>query len=132
MNELLQAMLEIQEQQLVRNKKPDRNPSLAALRQKVPQQVLAHLDRLLQRGKKGVALLRNGVCAECHMHVPIGVVATIMHDRDIQLCANCGRYLYLPKEEMTAAAAQPAPPAPKPRRKKTSPTTPSDVQQSSD
>jgi hypothetical protein len=126
MNELLQRLLEIQELQLVRNKKPDRNPTLAALREKVPPQILAHLDRLLDRGKKGVATAHNGVCMECHMRIPIGDVATLMHGNDIQLCANCGRYLYLPKTEMPSNQPPPAPP--KPKRKKKNVTETADVQ----
>ena len=120
-------MLDIQELQLIRQKKPERNPTLAALRAKVPAPILAHLDRLLGRGKKGVAILRNSVCAECHMQVPIGTRMTLMHGRDIQLCSNCGRYLCLPKEE-------PPPPVPpeasaaKPKRKKRKLTETADAQ----
>ncbi|MBI2950168.1 MAG: hypothetical protein HYY23_21240, partial [Verrucomicrobia bacterium] len=110
MTDLLQTMLEIQELQLIRNKKPERNPTLAALRQKVPAQILAHLDRLLDRGKKGVAVAHNGVCMECHMRIPIGDVATLMHGNDIQLCANCGRYLYLPESELPSHQPPPPPP----------------------
>lgn len=125
MNELLRTLLEIQDLQLVRNKKPDRNPTLAALRQKVPAQILAHLDRLIDRGKKGVATAHNGVCMECHMRIPIGDIATLMHGVDIQLCANCGRYLYLPKEELPAS---PPPAPPKSKRKKKNVTETADVQ----
>jgi hypothetical protein len=126
MNELLQTMLEIQELQLTRNKKPDRNPTLAALRLKVPAQILVHLDRLLDRGKKGVAIAHNGVCAECHMRIPIGDIATLMHGTDIQLCANCGRYLYLPAQQMPSHQPPAAPP--KPKRKKKNLTETADVQ----
>jgi len=89
------------------------------LRAKVPPQILGHYDRLRARGRKGLALVRdNNVCAECHMQVPIGTVITIMRGDDIQLCGNCGRYLYVnekPAEGVSAPA--PAPPAaPKAKR----------------
>jgi hypothetical protein len=76
------------------------------------------------RGKKGLAAVNNQVCAGCHMHVPMGVIITLKHGRDVQLCENCGRYLYLPEE--AAAAGVPTPPVAKPvraprRRKKTAP-----------
>jgi hypothetical protein len=32
------------------------------------------------------------------MHVPRGVVLTLMRGEDIQLCENCGRYLYLSEQ----------------------------------
>jgi len=54
------------------------------------------------------------------MHLPIGVVTTLMHDDDIQLCDNCGRYLYLPeatKADVPKPTAKPGP-ARKPRKSK--------------
>jgi hypothetical protein len=81
------------------------------LRAKVPPQVLGHYDRLRARGKKGLALVReNNVCAECHVQVPLGTVITLMKGADIQLCGNCGRYLYV----LEKPVEPPAPPAPKP------------------
>jgi predicted nucleic acid-binding Zn-ribbon protein len=91
------------------------------LRAKVPPQILGHYDRLRARGKKGLALVRdNRVCAECHMQVPVGVVGTVMKGEDIQLCGNCGRYLFVlekPVEPTPAAAPAPPKPARKPRKK---------------
>jgi predicted nucleic acid-binding Zn-ribbon protein len=92
------------------------------LRAKVPPQVLGHYDRLRARGKKGLALVRdNRVCVECHVQVPLGTVATIMKGEDIQLCGNCGRYLYVldkPTAPVPAPASPPEPaPKPKPARK---------------
>ena len=88
---------------------------MAELRAKIPSQILGHYDRLVARGKKGVAALRGQVCSACHMQVPLGVVMNLRHAQDIQLCENCGRYLYLPPEGEAEAAAPAA--APKPARK---------------
>lgn len=94
------------------------------LRGTVPQPVLAHYDRLVARGKKGVAIVRNQVCTGCHMRLPIGTINTLMQHQDIQLCDSCGRYLYL-FPETAPAASEPASaskvatkPARKPRKKK--------------
>lgn len=92
---------------------------LEQLRSQVPPQILGHYDRLRARGKKGLALVRNNkVCAECNMQVPIGTVVTIIKGADIQLCGNCGRYLFV---EETPPAVENAPaatgePAEKPKR----------------
>jgi hypothetical protein len=72
------------------------------------------------RGKKGVAIARNGVCIECHMRIPIGVLATLTMGADIQLC-SCGRYLFLPA---ALPAAPPIPAKPKRRSKKAAATPP--------
>lgn len=65
------------------------------LRTGVPVPILAHYDRLVARGKKGVAIARNGVCGECHLRITVGKLAALSTGTDIQLCDNCGRYLYL-------------------------------------
>ncbi len=89
------------------------------LRNRVPQPVLGHYDRLVARGKKGVALVRNQVCTGCHMRLPIGTINTLMQAHDIQLCDSCGRYLYLAEEPAAPAEPAPAPkPAPKARKRR--------------
>jgi hypothetical protein len=108
--ELLETMLQIQELQLVQGKKPARNPTLAALRGKVPPPILAHLDRLIVRGKKGVAIARNFTCSECHMKIPVGTVTVLMRGGDIQLCGSCGRYLHL-EAALSPGSPAAAPPA---------------------
>ena len=91
---------------------------LEELRQGVPPQIQGHFDRLLDRGKRGVALVRHGVCCDCHMRVAIGVLATLSRGDDIQLCGTCGRYLRLDASEPSSEAAPtPAPKATKRKRK---------------
>ncbi len=116
-----------------RDKSPEGEARIQALRTAIPAPILGHYDRLLQRGKKGVAVIRNGVCTECHMRVAIGVLATVMRREDIQLCGNCGRYLYLPPEvPVPAATPAPAPaaaaPEAKPAARKRKPKTVANVQ----
>ena len=85
------------------------------LRVQVPPQILGHYERLRARGKKGLALVRNQVCTECHVHIPIGTIITVMKGLDIQLCGNCGRYLFI-EDQPAPAPAAPPPPAPKVKR----------------
>jgi len=87
---------------------------IADLRALIPEPILGHYDRLRARDKKGVAQVRNQVCAGCHMRLPIGVITTLMQDRDIQLCDSCGRYLYL---ELQVAPVEPVVPV-KPVKKR--------------
>lgn len=86
----------------------EKEAAIRELRGKIPTQILAHFDRFQIRDKKGVAIVRNGVCSECHMRVAIGVLATLMHGDDIQLCGSCGRYLYLPEDARLAMIQPPA------------------------
>ena len=122
MNELLQNLVKLQSLEFAGVKDKNTEASLAVLRAKIPSQMLGHYDRLVAHGKKGLAAVRDQVCTGCHMHLPIGVVTTLMHDDDIQLCDNCGRYLYLPeatKAEVPKPTAKPGP-ARKPRKSKSS------------
>jgi len=120
MNELLQNLVELQSLEFEKITGKAAEPAIAELRGKIPPQILGHYDRLVAHGKKGLAAVRDQVCTGCHMHLPIGVVTTLMHDDDIQLCDNCGRYLYLPeatKAEVPKPTAKPGP-ARKPRKSK--------------
>jgi hypothetical protein len=86
---------------------PDQDAAVQRLRQKIPAPVLGHYDRLRVRGKKGVALVRNGVCAGCHMRLASGIYATLVRAEDIMICDTCGRYLHI-----IPAPAVPEAPAP--------------------
>ena len=83
----------------------DRTPSeaeqkeITGLRAAVPAPILGHYSRLIARNKKGVAVVRNQVCSGCQMRLPMGVITTLMRNADIQICDNCGRYLYLPESK---------------------------------
>src|ERR1700742_1541556 len=91
---------------------------IADLRAAVPEPILGHYNRLRARDKKGVAVVRNQVCSGCHMRLPIGVITTLMQDRDIQLCDSCGRYLYL---ELQETPVEPEPVAKPVKKRKSKP-----------
>jgi predicted nucleic acid-binding Zn-ribbon protein len=117
MIELLQTLLKLQALEFEEVEAKVSEATIAALRAKVPPQVLGHYDRLVARGKKGVAMVRGQVCTGCHMRLPIGTIMTLKHDEDIQLCESCGRYLYLAPEAETETA-EPAESAPAPKAAK--------------
>jgi len=79
-------------------------PATAKLRVQVPAPVLAHFDRLIAQGRKGVAEVHHGVCSACHLRLPAAVTATGATDEDLHLCENCGAYLRFVDE--TAAPAK--------------------------
>jgi hypothetical protein len=89
------------------------------LRASIPDGMLSNYDRARARGRKGIALLRNQVCANCRMRSPIAV-AIALKAGAVQACGNCGLYLCLDPEEPAAApkALDPSTTPPKKRRKK--------------
>jgi predicted nucleic acid-binding Zn-ribbon protein len=115
MKALLQNLIQLQSLEFGGVKDTNIETARAELRAQIPSSILGHYDRLVARGKKGLAAVHGQVCSGCHMQVPLGVVVTLRHGQDLQLCENCGRYLYLPPAVKTETA-EPAI-SPKPEKK---------------
>jgi len=86
---------------------PEQEAKIRQLRKKVPTPVLAHFDRIIAQGRRGVALVRHGVCCECHVRVSAGTTASLVRPKDLYLCESCGRYLLLAPEETPETAEAP-------------------------
>src|SRR5258708_24711094 len=97
MSDYLANLVKLQSLEFNETSEKNTESQRAELRAIIPAPILAHYDRLVARGKKGVAIVRNQVCTGCHMRLPIGTINTVMQHQDIQLCDSCGRYLYLPE-----------------------------------
>src|SRR6478736_241059 len=93
MNPIIENLLQIQALELSTNPIPTGDPSVKLLRKEIPPDVLIHFDRFLERGKQGIAFVRNGVCAQCHMQVAIGLLASLQRPENLHRCQNCGVYL---------------------------------------
>jgi len=93
-----------------------RAATLQKLRETVPAPMLAHYLRLLGIGRNSVALVRRGICSECHIRIPVSTIGSLMKPTDIQVCESCGCYLLLPEDE-NPLAAQPAKPVAAARRR---------------
>jgi predicted nucleic acid-binding Zn-ribbon protein len=115
MNALLQNLIKLQAIEFEETTEKSAGATIAELRGRIPPQIIGHYDRLVAQGKKGVTAVRGEVCASCHIRVPIGAITTLKRGEDIQLCENCGRYLYLPD---TTEAEIPPPAAPPKRARK--------------
>src|ERR1019366_9221820 len=98
MKELFQHLLQLQELESGDLSGGSVEAAISQVRRKIPLPVLEHYDRLTARGKTGMAAVRHQVCMGCHMRIPIGAVIRLMHPDDVQMCDNCGRYLYLPTD----------------------------------
>ena len=109
-NELLQNLIKLQSLEFGGSDDKKTEAAMTELRTKIPSQILAHYDRIVVKGKKGITLVRDQVCTGCHMRVPIGAVLSLRHGEDIQLCESCGRYLYLAPETEAVPAAPTASP----------------------
>ena len=77
----------------------DTEREILAAREKVPKPMLDRFDRFIARGKRGVAVVRQGVCSECHLRITPGTLASLAYTSEIHVCDHCGRYLFLPETE---------------------------------
>jgi predicted CXXCH cytochrome family protein len=104
MKHMMESLIALQDLQLKSGAQTGAaKEEITKLRANVPDPVLAHFDRLLARGKKGIALVKNGVCTGCHLKVSSGTFGNLWNTNEIHLCATCGRYLYLPPQAETEA-----------------------------
>ncbi len=105
MNPFIETMYVLQRRAQTNTRPADASPSgITELRARVPAPVLAHFDRLVALGRKGVAEVRNGVCGACHLRLPAATTAPGSNHDDLQLCENCGAYLVFPSAEEAVAA----------------------------
>lgn len=117
MRKIMEHLLAIQNYRLnARRHSPAVLAEIEQRRANVPAPILAHFERMVARGKKGVAVVRDGVCTDCHLRLTTGKLANLAADNDIWLCDNCGRYLYLPEAEKAGAAEIPAVKPPRAKR----------------
>lgn len=100
MNKTIEDLLALQNLELGEAKKPR---EILALRKAIPEKTLMQYDRLQKRGKKGVALVRNGVCSGCHIRMPLGTINSLMLGATALTCDSCGRFLYLSLEQAELA-----------------------------
>ena len=103
MNESLQNLLKLQTLEFDVIVGPEMEQQVNELRARVAPPILAHYHRLLAQGKKGLAAVRNQVCTGRHLRVPRAFVLALLHEDDIQICENCGRYLFLLQQTQPAS-----------------------------
>jgi hypothetical protein len=101
--------------QTLESEKKSAASEIASLRADIPQAMLRNYDRMRAKGKKGIALVRNHVCTNCRIQVPVAVTASLMNGTLIQVCGNCGRYLCLPETPEPEAVVEIAVVAPRPK-----------------
>ena len=98
--------------------KKDDLAQAAGLRAGIPEGMLTNYDRARARGRKGITLLRNNVCTNCRMQVPVAVAVSLLRGT-IQVCGNCGLYLCLPEpEDLPLPKSETKPTGVRTRRKK--------------
>ena len=110
MNSIIETLLAIQPALMKPGITPaERQAAINKIGAAVPEPIAAHFLRCIAIGRRGVALVRHGVCGECHIRVASATVQNLADPTDVHLCESCGCYLLLPPDEMPATAAVIAP-----------------------
>ncbi|MCE0523204.1 MAG: hypothetical protein LV480_09870 [Methylacidiphilales bacterium] len=74
---------------------PQTKLTIEQIRKRIPKIVLGHFDRMRLRGKKPIAPVRHAVCMACHLQIPKGHFLAMRRTREIDICDNCGTFVYL-------------------------------------
>src|SRR6266481_3606231 len=70
------------------------------LRALIPTSMLRHYDHFKSRGKRSVAPIARGVCGNCHLAFPSGVLANLRRTSEtLNVCINCGAFVYLDEQD---------------------------------
>ena len=99
MNEIMLNLFELQALEFEETFQPGFAERIEHLRSRIPKPILSHYDRLGDRGKKGVAVLRHQVFTGCHLSVPLNAVLDLKRGKEPRVCDNCRRYLYLLEDD---------------------------------
>lgn len=83
----------------------DLEKQIGDLREGIPTSILTHFDNKRSRGKRGIASVRNGVCGACHLRIPKGYLTALTNTDTVNICVNCGSFIYL--DETSAPAPEP-------------------------
>ena len=125
MTRIVEKLLELQKIELGSQRlTPEQEELTEKLRAQIPAAVLERFDRWVDRGKRAVAIVRNGVCCECHLRLPSGTLAALAYTTELHYCDNCTRLLYLPEDEslgLTEAAPSAKPAARRSRKRASEP-----------
>jgi len=71
---------------------------IKTLKQDIPFDIVSSFERLLSKYGIAVCPMVNSKCTGCSMKIPIGIANSVLSDKNIIACPNCGRYLF-PDEE---------------------------------
>ncbi|MEI9898533.1 MAG: C4-type zinc ribbon domain-containing protein [Chthoniobacter sp.] len=73
---------------------------IESLRDLLPTSILAHHDSFKVRGKPSSAPVSRGICGACHLALPRGRIADLRRGPDdLNVCDNCGVFIYLAEEK---------------------------------
>lgn len=81
---------------------PAQKEQIDSLRATIPVPVQAHFFRQIANGRKGIALVRHGVCGECHLRLSHAMVHMLGKTNDLLVCESCGSFVTLAPGETVA------------------------------
>lgn len=79
------------------------------LRSILPAFILGHHDRKIQMRKASIVSVVNGICSACHLRLPTGHAARLQSSQDLEVCDNCGTFIFLEPGSKPAAAPRATP-----------------------
>lgn len=75
------------------------------LRARLPAPVLAHFDRQIAMGRRGVAEVNGIVCGGCHLRLSVSMAGQDVAHEGLPVCENCGAFLSFTLRESAVCMA---------------------------
>lgn len=82
---------------------------IEALRQRLPTAILKHYDQRRASNRPAIAPVKRGVCGDCHTEVTRSGFAHLHEDGALNVCENCGVFIYLDDHETKGSGISNAP-----------------------
>lgn len=81
---------------------------IESVRAVLPTAILSHHDGRRARSKVSVAPVTRGICGACHLAIPRGRLAELRRlSGEVNVCDNCGVFIYLADDDESVAANTP-------------------------
>lgn len=64
----------------------------------IEKDFLVEYERIKNRNKNAVVLVKNNICSGCHMEIPLYILSRLHNNDSIIRCDNCGRILFMERK----------------------------------
>lgn len=73
----------------------EKRAEIGKLRRLIPTGILAHHDRILQRGKRSIVPVVDGICSACLKPLSAERLEQLHTSQDLEICDHCETFIYL-------------------------------------
>ncbi len=81
------------------DKKDEIKSEIILIKAQLPFDILNRFYRLYKRNGNAVVVANGGVCHGCFLNLPSSQASSMNHSNTLNVCQNCGRFIYMDSVE---------------------------------